>query len=204
MSEDKYISIKDKSTYFHLKNIHDLLISTFDSNEIEDFEVQSELSSEKLKPLCDSMKNSYSYFFDKLSTQSKEIEQIKYLYIASIDSNQTFIDSYDSLLVINNADLSNQFLTSFTTSGGFIKQPTMEKYNVFEYNDSTYIGILYEISDHYSIVIIVEAYNDDSIPFELTDLLHRDMNYGFEILREDEVFLSSYQNPNSNIFEFAS
>ena len=201
----EYQSFKYKATHFHLQNIKDLLISNLDVN-LQTYQLQSDLSSEKLKTTCSELKSSKTYLFDKMYCQSKELENVSYVSVASIDSNMTFIDSFDSQMLISNSELTNLFLNKLqdTNSVVYNLTNTSEKYTLFDYNNSTYIGMLFPIANHYSIVVITETFSDDSVSIESTDLNTIDINYGFEHLEENEILLGNVQNPNDNFFEYAS
>lgn len=200
----EYQSFKHKATHFNLKNIKDLLVSNFDIN-LEAFQLQNELSSQNLKNTC-SILQSKTYFFDKMYCQTKELQNVSYLSVASIDSNMSFIDSIDSQMVISDSGLTNSFLEKLQNTNSVIYNltHTSEKYTLFDYYNSTYIGILFAIANNYSIVVIAETFPDDSIPIESTDLNTIDINYGFDLLEENEIQLGSVQNPNDNFFQYAS
>ena len=199
-----YQSLNYKTTHFNLSNIKTLISNTF-PNSMQSFELNSLLSSTKLYPVK-LLLTSSSYFFDKMSCQNKDIESIRYLYIASVDSNLSFIDSIDTEASINNSNLSNYFISQVEDSNNSYSIYSVEgiKYHLFEYNFSEYIGILVPVGDSCSIIIVVETFNDDSRPIESSDLTSIDINYGFDVLEENEIFLTSVQNPYDNFFEYAS
>lgn len=200
MSE--YFSINYKTSHFHIDNMKQLLSSSFDSN-LDAFALQSHLSATKLEPVKTSLSQQSTYLFDKMSCQSNQIETVKYVYLACVDSNHTFVDSTDTELEISDPTLSNTFFQNLTDGKQYITKNN-ETYLHFQFNQQQFIGILFPIGHHFSCLVVVETFSDDSIAITSTDITLTELNYGFDILDENEVLLNHVQNPNDNFFEYAS
>lgn len=202
MSTD-YSSFKFKTTHFHLANIQNYLLTQLPYN-IESYELNSTLSSVKLNSIL-SILFSKTFFFDKMESKSKSIEKIKYLYMASMDSNMNFIASCDSESNIDGIELSNKFLEHFDDSNlNYLIHPSTNiKYNCFRHESFYFIGLLVEFGS-YNLILIIETYQDDSTVFDLNDIHVSELDYGFPILSENQVFLNHLQDPNTSMFEYAS
>ena len=140
-----------------------------------------------------------------MEVKSKTIETIRYLYLSSADSNMNFISSCDSEFNIDSKDLYNVFLQQINDSNSnyLIDSSTNIKYNCFEYNSFYFIGMMIPMGTH-AIMVIVETYQDDSVMYESTDIQSSELDYGFPILSENQVFLNNLQDPNTSMFEYAS
>ena len=55
-----------------------------------------------------------------MSCQSNQIETVKYVYLACVDSNHTFVDSTDTELEISDPTLSNTFFQNLTDGQQYI------------------------------------------------------------------------------------
>ena len=119
------------------------------------------------------------------------------------DSNHTFVDSTDTELEISDPTLSNTFFQNLTDGKQYITKNN-ETYLHFQFNQQQFIGILFPIGHHFSCLVVVETFSDDSIAITSTDITLTELNYGFDILDENEVLLDHVQNPNDNFFEYAS
>ena len=199
----EYQSFKFKTTHFNIKNIQDYLINNLPYS-LESYELDSSLSSEKLNSIL-SILFSKTFFFDKMEVKSETIETIRYLYLSSVDSNMNFISSCDSEFNIDSKDLYNVFLQQINDSNSnyLIDSSTNIKYNCFEYNSFYFIGMMIPMGTH-TIMVIVETYQDDSVMYESIAIQSSELDYGFPILSENQVFLNNLQDPNTSMFEYAS
>jgi hypothetical protein len=199
----KYLSFKFKTSHFNISNIQDYLQANIPSY-VEYYEQNSLLSSDKLNTIIPTL-FSKTFFFDKMQTNSKDIEKIKYIYLSSVDSNMNFISSCDSEMNINGTDLYHAFYQELNDSNSnyFVDSTLKIKYNCFELNSFYFIGILFEMASH-SVMVIIETYNDDSVVYDTEDIKASEIDYGFPIFSENQVFLKQLQDPNTSMFEYAS
>ena len=201
---DNFYSIKYKTTFFSLSAIKNLLTEKL-SLLLQEYQLSSELSSTKLKEILETM-HSQTYLFDQMSVLSNIIEDVSYIYIASSDSNFTFIDSFDTELEISSSGLYNTFYENIEDSNMDISNIDNDYYTCFTKDDEFYIGIQCNISDKYSISVICKTYNDDSVQVSSTQLTSSSVNYGFSICAENQIDVASSDLSSSNqqFFEYAS
>lgn len=200
-----YSSVNYKTTHFHLANIKEYLQTNI-SSSLAIHELSSELSSDRLSTINTALFHS-SYFFDKMTCASNEIETVRYIYTAATDSNLNFIDSADSELTIGNDSLVQTFFSEQEDSNNnyLLTTVNLEKYFCFSHDSDDYIGILFPLGTNFNIIIIVQTYSDDSILVESSEITAKNLQYGFSTLQdENEIFLGSVQDPNTNFFEYAS